>query len=211
MILLAFLITADHRWRKAKVTLLRATNSAAELEKAHAEVATVLASSRLAADTKVIDRNGRPLADVMGEHSGGADLAILGLPSVETSSAHFYGPMEKLVAALPTAILVRGAAGFASDAVLHDETPVDSAGSQAAPGSPAADATSKTISQPNPPAPADDATSTPAPSKPVEKRGMGRRKKTQPQQIAAVVSVKDGIAPEVTTSESPDGEEEPRD
>lgn len=199
MILLAFLITADHRWRKAKVTLLRAIDGPEQLDRAHSEINTVLSQSRLSAETRVIDRNGRPLADVMGEHSGNADLAILGLPSVETSPAHFYGPMEKLVEALPTAILVRGAAGFASDAVLHDEV-VDSAGHTPAPGP---DGTEQAL--PGGDAEAADVT----PAKPTERKSLGRRKKTKPDQIAAVVSVRNsGEVPIAPGTEEESGADE---
>jgi len=121
MMLVAFLITADIRWRKAKVRILRVVDGEEEEEKAKADIKKILGSSRLAADHEIIQKKGREVRDVIAEASKSSSLCMLGLPPIETSPDQFYGPMDALLADLPTTILVRGSSGFQSVSILQDE------------------------------------------------------------------------------------------
>ncbi|MCP4499055.1 MAG: amino acid permease [Deltaproteobacteria bacterium] len=133
MLLVAFLVTADNRWRKAKVDICRVVDNDDEAKAAEAEIRSIMATSRLAAEFRIISRKGREVREVIAETSKNASLCMLGLPPIEIKPEDSYGPMNTLLQELPTTILVRGAYGFVSDSILNDEQGVEVTGSTPTP------------------------------------------------------------------------------
>ena len=130
MLLLAYLITAHRRWREAQVKVITVVQEEAQREPTERGLMAILEQARLEAEAAVIVREGRAIADLMAEESGGADLAILGirLPREGDSFEPLYERMNELLASLPTTILVHSARNFEGEPLLFDEpvpTPVE--------------------------------------------------------------------------------------
>lgn len=123
MLLLAYLTISYHRWRQARVTILTVVDSEQAKEQAEQRLTGLFSSARLEACPKVILREGKSIRSLMSEHSGGADLAILGLrlpdegEDVQTVFDHY----NHLLAVLPTTLLVHSAGNFDVSPVLFDE------------------------------------------------------------------------------------------
>ncbi len=123
MLLLAFLLTAQGRWRKAKVTLLTAVGTQEEERTAEEKLQTLLKSARIPAQTRVIARNGQRTADIMQAESQNADLALVGfrLPDADEDPETFYEGIQAITEPLPTTILVRSAKDFQGAPILFDD------------------------------------------------------------------------------------------
>ncbi|MEM9191508.1 MAG: Na-K-Cl cotransporter [Myxococcota bacterium] len=127
MLLLAFLITANYQWRHASITVLTVVNDDALRGAAEENLRKVLDAARIQAETKIILRQGRSIADVMYVESADADLAIVGFVLPEERNAEnppsaeeFFARMNELLHRLPTTILVRSARNFEGEPVLFD-------------------------------------------------------------------------------------------
>ncbi len=140
MLLLAFLLTAHHRWRRARVTVLTVVDRDEELHQAEAGLRVVLEESRLEADIRVILRQRRSLAEILHMEAREADLAILGfrLPSEGEPAERFFERYDALLAELPTTILVRSARSFEGEPVLFDTVQPRHSGEYEVPDAPAA-------------------------------------------------------------------------
>lgn len=122
MLLLAFLITADQRWRAARVRVLTVVNDPAAHDETEANLRRVLEAARLRGEACVIPREGRDISEIMATTSGEADLAIVGfrVPGEGASVTPFFARMNAMLAALPTTILVHSARSFEGEPVLFD-------------------------------------------------------------------------------------------
>jgi hypothetical protein len=124
MLLLAYLLTADHRLRNARVRLMTVVNNEQEEREAGSAVGKVIRSARLTARARVIRRGDRSIPAIMKEESGGCDLAIVGfkLPDVieHDTADTFFERMNAILAELPTTLLVHSARDFKSEPVLFD-------------------------------------------------------------------------------------------
>jgi len=130
MLLLAFLLTAHYRWRKAQIEVLTVVEN--DIDKADTErrLAKLLTAARLDAKARVVLRQRRTIAEVMHVESANADLAIIGMriPGTVEATKGYQDPsavafcerMDAMLAELPTTILVQGARNFASEPVLFD-------------------------------------------------------------------------------------------
>ncbi|HJK91664.1 MAG TPA: hypothetical protein RMH26_13100, partial [Polyangiaceae bacterium LLY-WYZ-15_(1-7)] len=123
MLLLAFLLTAHYRWRRAKVVVLTVVNDEASRERAEANLTRTLQAARLDAEPRVLLREGRKIPEIMGGESAEADLAIVGfrLPPEGQAPGAFFERMSQLMEGLPTTILVHSARSFESEPVLFDD------------------------------------------------------------------------------------------
>jgi len=125
MLLMAFLLTADHSLRNARVRVMTVVNTDKEEEEAAEGIARIIASARLQARPQVIRRGDREIADIINYESNGADLAILGFrmpTAVDDESADaFFDRMNQMLEELPTTIMVHGARDFESEPVLFDD------------------------------------------------------------------------------------------
>ena len=123
MLLVAHLLTSDHRWRQARVTVLTVVDTEVDQAIAEAGLRRVLANARVEATTRVLLRDGRSIAAVMTSESGAADVAVLGLrlPDDPDDAAALYDHYEALLTGLPSAVLVNSGHGFDGAPVLFDE------------------------------------------------------------------------------------------
>ncbi|MCB9542275.1 MAG: hypothetical protein H6703_07500, partial [Myxococcales bacterium] len=71
MLLLAFLLTSDVRWRGAEVTCLTVVDQAEDVARAEAGLVRLFESARLVARARVLLREGRAIEEVMAGESGG--------------------------------------------------------------------------------------------------------------------------------------------
>jgi hypothetical protein len=130
MLLMAFLLTAHHRWRKAQIEVLTVVENDTDKADTERRLAKLLAAARLDAKARVVLRQRRTIPEVMHVESANADLAIIGLrvPGTtegdkgyrEPEAAPFCARMDAMLAELPTTILVQSARNFASEPVLFD-------------------------------------------------------------------------------------------
>lgn len=122
MLLLAYLLTADDRWRHAKVAVLTVVEDELERDRATQNLSRILAAARLDAEARVLVRHGRSLPEVMGAESGAADLTIVGfkLPDPGAPIEPFFERMNAMLERLPTTLLVHSARSFESEPILFD-------------------------------------------------------------------------------------------
>lgn len=126
MLLLAFLITAHHRWRNTDVTLLTIVNSEVEQSEAEINLRRVIADTRVEAEPRVLLRDDRPISEIIHSESENADLAILGLalPQCEDRDIeNFFARMNNLLEGMPTTLMVHSARTFEGEPVLFDHRP----------------------------------------------------------------------------------------
>ncbi|MEM9069213.1 MAG: Na-K-Cl cotransporter [Myxococcota bacterium] len=123
MLLLAFLIMADRRWRNAKVTVLTIVSDEAERVETERNLQRILEAARLEGEARVILRGKRTIPQVMGTESAHADLAIVGfrLPPEGTPAKAFFERMNTMLERLPTTLLVHSARSFEGEPVLFDD------------------------------------------------------------------------------------------
>ena len=70
----------------------------------------------------VILREGRPIAEIMHEHSADADLAIAGLRLPQEAGVdRFFDRMNTILSDIPTTLLVHSARDFDGEPVLFDQ------------------------------------------------------------------------------------------
>jgi hypothetical protein len=122
MLLLAYLVTAQRKWRKAEVTLLTVVEAESDRQERERALNQILDNARLEATSRVLVRNMRSIGDLMEEESGDADLLILGMriPEAEESALGFIEQKQQLLANLPTTVLVQSARNFVGEPVLFD-------------------------------------------------------------------------------------------
>ncbi len=122
MLLLAYLINSHGRWREAHVRVLTVVGSEKRKQRAEAELARIMEQTRLSAQTRVLMRRGTPIAEIMREESGDSDLVLIGLrqPRPDEAAADYLGTYDRILDAVPTAILVASAPSFEGAPVLFD-------------------------------------------------------------------------------------------
>jgi amino acid transporter len=122
MLLLAYLTISYHRWNQAKVTILTVVDSEETRVQAVERLNLLFESARLDASAQVILREGRSIRTLMSEHSGAADLAVLGLrlPDEDEDLERVFEHYNHLLEVLPTTILVHSAGSFDASPVLFD-------------------------------------------------------------------------------------------
>lgn len=124
MLLLAHLVTQHADWSGSRVTVLTAIDHADEVEDAATKIRTLLEAARIDADIEVVLTAGRPLYQVFGEESGGADLVFLGflLPTDLRHAAGFHTRMAHIMRDLPRTVLVSSARGHDFESIVFDDT-----------------------------------------------------------------------------------------
>ncbi len=162
MLLLAYLLTAHHDWRRARVTVLTVVDDDAELKRAEEGLRRILRESRLEADIRVLLRQRRSIPEILHHEARKADLTILGilLPPEHEAPEQFFDRYNELLAGLPTTILVRSARSFEGEPVLFDT--VRAAPSETSP--PPDESTASPAERPPP----DESTASPAERPPAD-------------------------------------------
>ena len=122
MLLLANLLLADPDWRGATVRLITVVDDEEQRRRARQSEERVIEDTRVDASSLVLLRQGRPIAQIMAETSGEADLAILGLglPDRDDQVDAFFDRMERMLEGMPTTLLVGSARTFRGEPVLFE-------------------------------------------------------------------------------------------
>ena len=115
MLLLAHLVARHRDWDGAALRVLRVVGRPEAVEGVRADTEALLAEVRVEAEVEVVVKDGaRPFADVLAEHSRGADLTVLGMQRPDGPSAtgeDGYGEgLDELVRVAGTTLLVHNGA-----------------------------------------------------------------------------------------------------
>ncbi len=123
ILLLAYLLCAEVRWRNAEVTLFVVIQSEEARTYVEETLRTVLEQARLQAEVRVVVRGDHPIESIMRGASSMADLAIIGLrlPEAGESIPEFYQRYNSILSALPSTMLVCSARTFEGEPVLFDQ------------------------------------------------------------------------------------------
>ncbi len=109
MLILAHLVRRHRQWDGARLRVLRMVGRPEAVEAVRAETVRLLDAVRVDAEVEVIVRGdpGRPFSEIVAEHSGSADLTVLGMQRPSTESADAYGEgLAALTEAAGTVLLV---------------------------------------------------------------------------------------------------------
>ncbi|MFT5474400.1 MAG: solute carrier family 12 sodium/potassium/chloride transporter 2 [Kiritimatiellia bacterium] len=118
MLALAELLRRSHGRRKMQIRLKTIVDADADVSDAEARLAGLVDSGRIAADPIVIQRDNRPIFEILQESSADADLVILGMRAPtegDTEDMHdhqayaYYETLLGSIAGLPTTALVLAA------------------------------------------------------------------------------------------------------
>ncbi|GAB4236018.1 MAG: Na-K-Cl cotransporter [Acidobacteriota bacterium] len=127
MLLLAFLLTCDERWRQARVRVITVVEDERRQAMARANLTQILQKTRLEAEPVVLLQEGRSIHDIMDEESRRADLVMVGMrmPEANEDPRSFLEQYNSLLDGLPTTLLVASAPEFRGGPVLFDQAEKD--------------------------------------------------------------------------------------
>ena len=107
MALLAYLMTLDRTWQKARFRIFRPVAEPGSEPKAREQLTRLLENARLSAEISVFHTLDHPHEFIPAHSSGTADLVMLGLSSADMEAFPAYlEAMDPLLARLPTTLLV---------------------------------------------------------------------------------------------------------
>ncbi|MCA9672059.1 MAG: amino acid permease [Myxococcales bacterium] len=124
MLLLGYLLTANHQWRNAKVSVMTVVDTERMRDEVEGNIRRIIQNARVTAEPRVLLRSGRSIGEIMKAESSSADLAIAGLrlPDRDKHSVSmFFERMNGMLANMPTTVLVHSARDFESEPVLFDQ------------------------------------------------------------------------------------------
>lgn len=105
MVILAYLMTRNWTWSRARIRLLKMLDEGETREHAQEQLASLLEAARLDADYLVLDAGN--FEDSLKEHSHDADTVLLGFtPPADEHAADFHSTYSRLVKTLPTTLIV---------------------------------------------------------------------------------------------------------
>ncbi|REJ81203.1 MAG: Na-K-Cl cotransporter [Acidobacteria bacterium] len=115
LLLLAYLVTANRVWSKARIHVKTITTSTMTHDQTERGLQKLLERTRIHAEPVVFQRpQGETVQDVIHRESRHADLVLMGLQEVEPGAEDLYAQrLTTLVGDLPTVILVHAAGPFA--------------------------------------------------------------------------------------------------
>jgi len=110
MLLFAHLTKQHHDWRNSTIEMLRIEETAIGTDDVKKHMEAVLDKVRVNAQPVVIVQDGRPVSEIIMEHSANADLTIIGLHYPSSDEVEAYAErMNDLVCCLGSVLLVRNA------------------------------------------------------------------------------------------------------
>lgn len=122
MLLLAYLISKDRDWRKAKTYLKLVVPDETAASAANRNLATMIKELRLNATPKVLVSQGRPFNEILHRSSKNADLVFLGMKKPDPDFNQYYESLQLKTAGLPTTLFVLAAPDFAFSEVLNENS-----------------------------------------------------------------------------------------
>ena len=122
MLLLAYLISKDRDWRKAKTFLKLVVPDETAAEAANQNLVAIIKELRLDAIPKVLVSQGRSFDDILHRSSKNADLVFLGMKKPDADFTKYYENLQARTANLPTTLFVLAAPDFAFNEVLNENS-----------------------------------------------------------------------------------------
>lgn len=120
MLLLAYLLRTDMRWRNATIYLKLVVSDRAAAEAARANLDRLVKQLRIGALPQVIVADERPFEQILRQSSRKADLIFLGMATPNENYTEYYEKLQALTTGLPTTIFVLAAPDFAFSDVLSE-------------------------------------------------------------------------------------------
>ncbi|MFW6316098.1 MAG: Na-K-Cl cotransporter [Cyanobacteriota bacterium] len=120
MLLLAYLIRNDVRWREANIYLKLVVNHQNAVLQARDNLNRLLSQLRIMATPQVIVADGRSFDRILQETSRNADLIFLGMAKPDENFVQHYESLQKKVMNLPSTIFVLAAPNFSFEQVFND-------------------------------------------------------------------------------------------
>ena len=122
MLLLAYLLRSDIRWREANIYLKLVVNHQSAVPPARDNLNQLLSDLRISARPQVIVADGRSFDRILQQTSRNADLIFLGMATPHENFTRYYEDLQKKVADLPSTVFVLAAPDFSFSEVFK-ETP----------------------------------------------------------------------------------------
>lgn len=120
MLLLAYLLRSDLRWREANIYLKLVVNHQSAVPPARDNLNQLLSDLRISATPQVIVADGRSFERILRETSRNADLIFLGMATPDEHFVRYYEELQKKVAELPSTVFVLAAPDFSFSEVFND-------------------------------------------------------------------------------------------
>lgn len=120
MLLLAYLIRNDVRWREANIYLKLMVKHQNAVLPARDNLNRLLSQLRITAVPQVIVADGRSFDRVLQDTSRNADLIFLGMANPDENFIEHYESLQKKVAELPSTIFVLAAPNFSFEEIFND-------------------------------------------------------------------------------------------
>ena len=120
MLLLAYLLRSDIRWRAANIYLKLVVNRKSAVPPARNNLNQLLTELRMSATPQVIIADGRSFERILQQTSRNADLIFLGMATPDENFVQYYEELQEKVAGLPSTAFVLAAPNFSFSEVFND-------------------------------------------------------------------------------------------
>ncbi len=120
MLLLAYLLRSDIRWREANIYLKLVVNHKSAVPPARDNLNQLLTELRISATPQVIVADGRSFDRILQQTSRNADLIFLGMAAPDENFVPYYEKLQEKVAELPSTVFVLAAPNFSFSEVFND-------------------------------------------------------------------------------------------
>ena len=120
MLLLAYLLRSDIRWREANIYLKLVVNHQSAVSPARDNLNQLLTELRISAHPQVIVADGRSFNRILRQTSRNADVIFLGMATPDENFAQYYEQLQEKVAELPSTVFVLAAPDFSFSEVFND-------------------------------------------------------------------------------------------
>lgn len=120
MLLLAYLLRSDIRWREANIYLKLVVNHQNAVPPARDNLNQLLRELRISATPQVIVADGRSFNRILQQTSRNADLIFLGMATPDENFMTHYEDLQEKVAELPSTVFVLAAPDFSFSEVFND-------------------------------------------------------------------------------------------
>lgn len=120
MLLLAYLLRSDIRWREASIYLKLVVNHQSAVSPARDNLNQLMAELRISAIPQVIVADGRSFDRILQQTSRNADLIFLGMATPDEHFIEHYESLQKKVATLPSTVFVLATPDFSFSEIFND-------------------------------------------------------------------------------------------
>lgn len=120
MLLLAYLLRNDLRWREAKIYIKLVVNHQTAVPPARNNLNQLITELRMSATPQVIVADGRSFERILRQTSRNADLIFLGMATPDENFVRYYEELQQKVAGLPSTAFVLAAPNFSFSEVFND-------------------------------------------------------------------------------------------